>query len=266
MRNSIVLLCIFFLGCQSDKKWTFDKKIMLPADIRPLGMVFTDTGLWVSDPDNNQVLRIDENGLVKETVSNLFRPMHLDANDNKLFIPNFSNDTISVYADGKSESLLVDAEFDAPSGISVQEDLMAFADFYNHRVLLSKNGDVTQIGAEGRTDGMLYYPTDLKLYGDKIVVADAYNNRVQIFSMDGTFIKVIGWQEKIRVATGLDVFNDQIYVTDYYGNRVLIYDLEGTLINILEVQFNKPTDVLVHSNKMYVANYGENSISVYLWL
>ena len=86
---------------------------------------------------------------------------------------------------------------------------------------------------------------------------------MQIFSLDGAFIKVIGWQEEIRVATGLDVFDDKIYVTDYYGNRVLIYDLEGTLINILEEQFNKPTDVLVHSDKMYVANYGENSISIF---
>lgn len=263
MRNSIVLLCVFFLGCQSDKRWGFDKKIMLPADSRPLGMALVNERLWVSDPDNNQVLRIDESGLVLETISNLFRPMHIEANNNKLFIPNFSNDTISVYTDGKSESLLVDAEFDAPSGISIQEDLMAFADFYNHRVLLSTNREITQIGGEGRTDGLLYYPTDLKVYGDKIIVADAYNNRVQVFSLDGTFVKVIGWQEEIRVATGLDVFDDKIYVTDYYGNRVLIYDLEGTLINILEGQFNKPTDVLVHSDKMYVANYGENSISIF---
>ena len=263
MRNSIVLLCVFFLGCQSDKKWAFDKKIMLPEETRPLGMALVDEGLWVSDPDNNQVLRIDESGSVLETISNLFRPMHIEANHNKLFIPNFSNDTISVYANGKSESLFVEAEFDAPSGLSVQEGLIAFADFYNHRVLLSKNGDVTQIGAEGRTDGLLFYPTDLKIYGDKIVVADAYNNRVQIFSLDGAFVKVIGWQEEIRVATGLDVFEDLIYVSDYYGNRVLIYDLEGTLINILEGQFNKPTDVLVHSDKMYVANYGENSISIF---
>jgi len=94
-------------------------------------------------------------------------------------------------------------------------------------------------------------------------VADAYNNWVQVFDQSGNFIKVIAWQENIKVATGIDVFEDKIFVTDIYGNRLLIYDFEGALLKTLSEVFNKPTDVLVKGVKLYVANYGENTVSVY---
>jgi len=184
--------------------------------------------------------------------------------DSKLFIPNFFNDTVSIYEQGNITTLAVDAVLDAPSAVSVQGEVIAIADFYNHRVLLLKNGDVSQIGEEGRDDGLLYYPTDVELFEDKVIVADAYNNRVQIFDQKGNFQRVIGWQDNIRVATGLEVFENKIFVTDFYGNRVLVYDFEGLLLKIFEGQFNKPTDILVQSNSFYVANYGENTISVFV--
>jgi len=43
----------------------------------------------------------------------------------------------------------------------------------------------------------------------------------------------------------------------------LIYNFEGQLINTLVESFNKPTDVLVNRNKLFVANYGENTVSIY---
>ena len=38
---------------------------------------------------------------------------------------------------------------------------------------------------KGNELGELNYPTDIQILKDKIVVADAYNNRIQIFDKQG---------------------------------------------------------------------------------
>ncbi len=265
-----ILVLIAAISCESGQKekeksaeWQFIEQIQLDESIRPLSIAKSGDTLWVSDPDNHRVVAIDRQGKTLHTLNDLERPMHIEINNKGLLIPNFAVDSISVYTKNTLEKVTIKDSLDAPSGISVQEDVMAIADFYNHRIVLANNDKNLVIGSKGHADGMLNYPTDVKLYKDNVVVADAYNNRVQVFDLNGNFLKVIGWQEDIKVATGVDVYNDQIYVTDYYGNRLLIYDFEGNLITILSEQFNKPTDVFIQNDTMYVANYGSNELTLY---
>lgn len=259
--NLSFFIIVLLLSCSSEKEWVFSEKITLPEDVHPLGLTVEGNQLWVSDPDNNRILLMDNQGTVLDSVINLARPMHITSNEGAVYIPNFTSDLISVLSDQDLKSLIVKDSLDAPASVVMMDNTMAIADFYNHRVLLIEDGKITQIGSEGRTDGFLYYPTDVALTEEYVVVADAYNNRVQVFDRKGQFIKVIGWQENIQVATGVEVFKDQIFVTDFYGNRVLIYDFEGNLINTLTDYFNKPTDVIVIEDKVIVANYGENNLT-----
>ena len=259
--NLFLLISVFLFSCSSEKEWVFSEKITLPEDVRPLGLTVKGNQLWVSDPDNNRILLMDNQGTVLDSVISLARPMHITSNERAVYIPNFTSDSITVLSDQELKSLVVNDSLDAPASVLMMDNTMAIADFYNHRVLLIEDGKITQIGSEGRTDGLLYYPTDVALTEELVVVADAYNNRVQVFDRKGQFIKVIGWQENIQVATGVEVFKDQILVTDFYGNRVLIYDFEGNLIKALTDYFNKPTDLIVTENKMIVANYGENNLT-----
>lgn len=264
--NKLVYIIIVFLltSCQpKELEWSFNQKIILDESVRPLGIADGASGLWVSDPDNERVIRINERGETQQTMEGLSRPMHIEMTEGRLSIPDFSIDYITIFKQGSLSMLSISDSLDAPSGVSTLNGITAIADFYNHRVLLVSEAEVKQIGSEGKTDGLLYYPTDVKLYKDKVVVADAYNNRVQVFDLNGNFLKVIGWQEEIKVATGIDVFDDQIFVTDFYNNRLLIYDFDGHLLNAFQGNFNKPTDVLVQKGRLFVANYGENSISVF---
>jgi len=141
---------------------------------------------------------------------------------------------------------------------------MAIADFYSHKVFLIVDSQVIEIGGEGHEDAKLYYPTDVKLYKDKVIVADAYNNRVQVFDQKGGFLKVIGWQEEINVASGVVVYEDLIYVTDFHNSRVLVYDFEGVLITIFKDNFKMPTDISIGEDLMYIANYGGNYLSLFM--
>jgi len=260
-RLIILFISLVFICCTRENQWVFEKKITLDDSIRPMGIAKAPEGLWISDPDNSKVILINENGEVVQVLPAIARPMQIDMSGQSIFIPDFASDTIWIYNENEITFLETNETFDAPAGISVMNNMVAIADFYNHRVLLIKNGINIQVGKEGRTDGLLYYPTDVELTNDNVVVADAYNNRVQVFDLNGNFLKVIGWQEDIKVATGVDVSDDKIYVTDYYGGRVLIYDFEGTLLEIFEGHFNKPTDILVDNNR-FVRFTKKNAIEV----
>jgi len=70
---------------------------------------------------------------------------------------------------------------------------------------------------------------------------------------------------KLTIATGIEVTDDNIFVTDFEGNRILIYDLEGKLIHIINEHLNKPTEISVYNNKMYISNYGSGSVAIFYY-
>lgn len=269
MKNSlkyfsiITFIILVLLGCnQTPKEWKFKEKIMLNG-INPLGILVDGKGMWLSDVDRNRLVHTDMRGNIDFTQNELQRPMHISMENEKVFIPEFLDDRISTLSRNLLDSLQIDSDLDAPAGIDISGNVQVIVDFYNHQLVLVVNGKTSIIGEKGHADGELNYPTDVALYGHKIFVADAYNNRVQVFDYEGNVLKVIGWQEKIRVAAGLTISENRVFVTDFHGNRVLIYDFDGQLIKILEEQFDRPTDVYVLENILYVANYKGGFISVF---
>lgn len=109
----------------------------------------------------------------------------------------------------------------------------------------------------------MFYPTDVKIIGDKIVVADAYNNRVQVFSKKGKAISVIGEKDTLKVASGIDADENKIFVTDSNNNRVLVYDWEGNRLQTLTQNINYPIDVVLYKNKLFISNFHKGTISIY---
>lgn len=124
---------------------------------------------------------------------------------------------------------------------------------------------MTIISKEGHKDGELYYPTDVEIRNEMVYVADAYNNnnRVQVFDFKGNFIKMIDNKDHINVATGIKVTYKYIVIADFEGNRILIYNNLGELLQILADHLDKPTDIEIVGNKMYITNYRGKSISVF---
>lgn len=248
---------------EESRKWTFVKKIELPQKARPLAMAKTGEDLWFSDPDHFRLLKIDLSGKVLDSIVGIQRPMNIDFNKGKLYVPEFLTDTIQVFENGKKSSLSLNTKPQAPAGLNVKGDTIAVADFYNHRIILQINGQVSFIGKEGHDKGELYYPIDVKVQDDKIYVADAYNNRVQVFDFNGKILNVIGEQDGLNVASAIAFNKNGFAVTDQENSRVLIYDLNGTLQQILTVNINYPTDVLFDGNMLYITNFKENSIVEY---
>lgn len=266
MRNNLLWLTLVLLGlfgC-TDKQpsWIYEEQIPF-ENISPVGIASDGNNIWLSDPDNNRVVKTDLKGMVLKKIHDLQRPMHIAYSEGKLYVPEYLTDTISVFENEKKSVLSVSLKLNAPAGIAVKDNTIAIADFYNHRVILKEGEQEITIGKKGHNQGELYYPTDVEIYNEKIYVADAYNNRVQVFDFKGQYVQIIGWNDSIKVATGLTVDDEQIFVTDFYGSRVLVYDLDGNLKQILSKNLNKPADLHSKGKRMFIANYGAANTVTY---
>jgi DNA-binding beta-propeller fold protein YncE len=274
MKISIHIISFFLgllviSGCSENKKkkqeatnWKFSKEIPL-GNVSPIGIVAQINFLWLSDVSNNCIVKIDLDGRVIESFDGFQRPMHIAIQEDKIYVPEYTSDTVKIIDNESVSTLELKENTDAIAGIAVDGNTIAVADFYNHRIIFQQEDKVTIIGKVGYNDGELYYPTDVAIKNDLIYVADAYNNRVQVFDFTGKYIRIIGWNENIKVATGLKVTDTQVIIADFEGNRILIYDLNGNLLQIISGKFNQPTDIEIVSNKMYVVNYKGSSISVF---
>ena len=264
----IPFFLVALVGCKDSgkkekQKWVFERKIELPEKSRPLAFVKTGDDIWFSDPENFRLLRIDLKGKVLDSITRIKRPMNIDFDNGKLYIPEFLTDTIWIYENGDKRPLDLRAKPKAPAGLAAKGDTIAVADFYNHRIILQIGKKVTYLGKEGHDKGQLYYPTDVKITKDKIYVADAYNNRVQVFDFGGKVLNVIGERDSLNVASGLAINENLIAVTDQENSRVLIFGSDGVLIQILTDKIHYPTDALLDGINLYISNFKENSISVY---
>ena len=231
--------------------------------VAPIGIVAQGNFLWLSDPDNNRIVKTDHVGRILEEYDGFERPMHIAVRENQIFIPEYTTDTIRILESGSVSTYSLAEQPDAIGGVAVDGNTVAVADFYNHRIILQQGDNASTIGKEGHNDGELYYPTDVAIHNNLVYVADAYNNRVQVFDFEGNYVKMIGWNEDINVATGLKVTDVQVIVVDFEGNRVLVYNHEGKLLQTLSGHFNKPTDIEVVDDTMYVVNYAGHSISLF---
>ncbi len=264
MKNILILgfITLLFSACEKPMQWQAVKQLDL-GSITPIGIAPSEKGLWLADGDHNQVIEIDFEGNVLQKIDSLERPMHISYHDNTLYIPEYGSDNILKINDGQKTTLSISDSLDAPAGVDISGDEIVIADFYKHRVLFYDGKEWKSIGKKGKANGEFHYPTDVQLFNDKIIVADAYNHRVQIFDKSGSHLTTVGHLEGMNAATGIFVTDKQIYTTDFENNRVLIFDWEGNVMQTLTENIQKPTDILVHENNLYVINYKGKSMNVY---
>lgn len=255
-------------GCKSDDKaihnnWVFEKNISLDSfGIVGIASAGGDN-LWLSDADNNRIIKITPVGLVLETLTGFERPMHIATQHDKLLVAEYGADLIRTVHHGKIDQLNFPETFDAPSGIDLSGHKTAVADFYNHRIVLTDGLTNLTFGKKGTGPGELTYPTDVQFAHDKIWVADAYNHRAQVFDLTGKHLKTFGETEKMNATTGLFVGETQVFTTDFENSRILVYDLDGKLNQIITENLDQPTDALQIGHQLFVVNYRGRFVSVF---
>lgn len=244
------------------KEWVFAKTIQL-NEVYPIGIVALDGKLWLSDGDNNRLVQIDEQGKIEQVIDSLERPMHIDADGETIYIPQYGEDNIATLKNGVLGVLALKDSLDAPAGVSVFKNEKAIADFYNNRILYLDGNEWISFGKEGKAEGEFYYPTDVQITDSLIWVADAYNNRVQAFDKKGNFVKLMGEDQKMNAATGIFVSEQEVFVTDFENDRVLVFDHNGNLQQEISQNIEKATDLMLFNSQLYVINYRNGQITIF---
>jgi len=263
--KKIFLYCFLsalLLSCSQHKKWVFEKEIQL-NNVHPIGITKLNNQIWVSDGNENRLIRIDFNGKILSEISGFERPMHICNANGNILIPEYGRDSITIFQPNHSKKYMSTPKLDAPASVHQWNDEIAIADFYNHRVLFKENNNWLVIGKKGSDNKEFNYPTDVQITNTIIFVADAYNHRVQLFSKDGKHLKTIGEEFEMNASTGIYVHKEELFITDFENNRVISSNIKGELLQELKTSIEKPTDVLVIDNKLWILNFKKGSISLY---
>ncbi|WP_136810104.1 6-bladed beta-propeller [Desulfosediminicola flagellatus] len=136
-----------------------------------------------------------------------------------------------------------------------------------------------RFGSRGMAEGEFNNPTHICVAGDgSILITDALNFRVQIFSADGEFLRTFGsagdapgyFSRPRGIATDSD---DNIYVVDALFDNIQIFDIAGRLLMAFgssgrdNREFWLPAGISIDKNdRIYVTDSYNKRIQVFQYL
>ncbi|MEP3482494.1 MAG: hypothetical protein ABJZ55_24850 [Fuerstiella sp.] len=145
--------------------------------------------------------------------------------------------------DGTVESMLGTkgrdpGQFVYPVAVTQDPDGFLYVGEYGDRQRVQKfaiDGTfVTEFGEHGTELGQFQRPSGLIWHNHEILVVDAFNNRIQVFSDEGEFLRVLGPPvdvEPFSFPYDLRMNHDgHIYVVENQGARITLINQQGNLL------------------------------------
>ncbi len=121
------------------------------------------------------------------------------APDGFVFIADGGNNRVQVLTPTLDfHSFIGQGELVVPAGVCANADVVVLSNYDAHRIaVFNRDGDgsmVRQFGCRGSDDGQMQHPAGLCFMSDDrhVAVADPDNHRVNVFSVDGEFIRHVG--------------------------------------------------------------------------
>jgi tripartite motif-containing protein 2/3/tripartite motif-containing protein 71 len=126
---------------------------------------------------------------------------------------------------------------DRPRGVCANADVVVASEYEAHRISVFKRCDgalLRRFGSYGSGDGQLDRPFGVCfLFLRHIAVADGYNNRVSVFSVDGDFMRHVGVGVLNRPTGVACSAFDELVVGDWGHDRVVLFSASGELVKTM---------------------------------
>ena len=248
---------------------------------RPSGIAVDSQYVYVVD-HNDRIQVFDKEGQFVMVIGSsgsdpgqLNKPEDIEVDSGgRIYVADSGNNRIQIFYPNNQGGLVWGSKgtgngsFNYPQGISVPaEGHVYVADSNNNRVQYFQIANpcpqgTTEVqtgvcfvkawGKSGSGDGQFKRPADISVSNDIVYVVDGNNNRIQLFTKDGTFIKKFG--SECLVKTGLDpssgckkpnsggqsesgdgqfkypagiaVLSNTIFVADNFNDRVQVFNIE----------------------------------------
>ena len=166
-------------------------------------------------------------------------------------------------------------QFCSPCGVAVDDDgNILVTDAFNDRIQkFTENGKfITAVGVEGNKPLQFKYPTGIAIHpvSKKMYVTDSSNHRVQILNPDLTSHSMFGSEGSDKAQfdqpRGIAFDSEQnVYITENRNDtRVQVFSSPGDHLRWLgETTLNRPRDVAIDSNTIYVCDTDNHQICIF---
>jgi DNA-binding beta-propeller fold protein YncE len=129
-------------------------------------------------------------------------------------------------------------QLSGPSGVCADDDVIVVSEVDTHRISVFRRCDgalLRRFGSYGSGDGQLNYPRGLCFMSGHrhVAVADYWNSRVSVFSVEGEFVRHVG-VGTLRNPTGVacSAF-DELVVADTGNHRVAVFSASGEMLRTM---------------------------------
>ncbi len=145
-----------------------------------------------------------------------------------------------------------------PVGVCADDDVVVVVEQTAHRVTVFGRRDgalLRRFGSQGSGDGQLQYPCGLCFMSGHrhVAVADSWNRRVSVFSVEGEFVRHVG-VGGLRHPRGVacSAF-DELVVADPAGNRFVAFSASGEVVKTMGG--SGFTAVAIHGGIIFAQDY-----------
>jgi len=236
----------------------------------------------VFDPGGNDYAAFPkEDGLLLSPVG-----IAVDRKRGKVFVSDSAAGAVKVFTLDRfaQDGEIRGGEMGRPTGIAVHEgnDELLVLDTVHSGILRFSLADRRLkgiVGKEGGNDGGFHSPTHIAVSpGGEILVTDALNYRVQLFSSDGRFLRSFGeagdgpgfFSRPKGVAADSD---GNIYVVDALFGNVQVFDRKGRLLMAFGSpgqgpgEFWLPTGIFIDGqDRIYVADSYNRRVQIFQYM
>lgn len=241
----------------------------------------TDTGLrtvWVFDEKSKKVSFLGA-GALRTPIG-----VAVDAKG-KVFVSDARAQRVYAFDQAGKQVMTLGHKNDLgnPSGLAIDfaTNRLYVANAKLHKIKVFDTTDgkfLFDIGNRGSDDGRLNFPTNIFIRNAKLYVADTGNFRVQIFDLDGKFLKNFGKAGdtfgQFARPKGVGTDSDgHIYITDAAFDNFQIFNEEGQLLLFVGSKgtgpgfFWLPSGLYIdEKDRVYVADQYNHRVQVFQYL
>ena len=215
-----------------------------------------------------------------QTITGINNPCFMAfSKDNEMFVTSNIDHCIYVYDSSGRQKTTIGSkgsgplQFNYSIGIAISRDVMYVAENGGHRIhKLTLGGKfLLTFGSKGSGKGQFLNPWGICIGPDgRLYIADAGNNRIQVFHHDDTFSHIINCKESrggvltFPCSISFDV-SGHLHVTCNSLNIVGVFTPEGQYIcQYGQSHLNRPCGIAIDSTgNSLVVNYSGNYLSIF---